>query len=167
MYLRTELDLEMKPLTCPQIPFATPQSEVIALFGRTSRILNDSEEPVHIIMERMTGKTMDAYVEFCTFEDASKAVEKHQRNHREGRPSHIGQRVVTVSLASQAELMEDLFPLAAGLKWKGVNPEFDPPNDLEPWKNFKGFVSEEEMTMLAKHAKVPNRVRVSLKAALH
>lgn len=109
-------------------------------------------------MERMTGKTMDAYVEFCTFEDATKAVEKHQRNHREGRPSHIGQRVVTVSLASQAELMQDLFPLATGLTWNGVKPEFHAPNHREPWKNFKGFVSEEEMTMLAKHAKVPNRV---------
>ncbi|KAL2209326.1 hypothetical protein CC79DRAFT_1367515 [Sarocladium strictum] len=139
------------------IPFATPQSEVIALFGRTSRILNDADEPVHIIMERMTGKTMDAYVEFCTFEDASKAVEKHQRNHREGRPSHIGQRIITVSLASQAELMQDLFPLAAGVTWNGVNPVFHPVNEHEPWKNFKGFVSEEEMTMLAKHAKVPNR----------
>jgi hypothetical protein len=109
-------------------------------------------------MERMTGKTMDAYVEFCTFEDASKAVEKHQRNYREGRPSHIGQRIVTVSLASQAELMQDLFPLAAGVTWNGVNPVFHPVNEHEPWKNFKGFVSEEEMTMLAKHAKVPNRV---------
>lgn len=109
-------------------------------------------------MERMTGKTMDAYVEFCTLEDAMRAVEKHHRSHKEGRPSHIGQRVVNVSLASQAELMQDLFPFACGIAWNGANPEIQPNNHDEPWKNFKGFVSEEEMTMLAKHAKVPNRV---------
>ncbi|KFA75376.1 hypothetical protein S40288_02022 [Stachybotrys chartarum IBT 40288] len=139
------------------IPFSTKRSEVIAFLGRNSKILNDSEEPVHIIMERVTSKTMDAYVEFTTLEDAMRAVERHQNNQRDGRLSRLGDRPVEVELSSQASLMKDLFPLATGLIWDGASPEFKPHNWDEPWENFKGFVSEEEMTMLVKHVEVPHR----------
>lgn len=131
---------------------------MIAFLGRNSKILNDSEEPVHIIMERVTSKTMDAYIEFTTLEDAMRAVERHQNNQRDGRLSRLGDRPVEVELSSQASLMKDLFPLATGLIWDGARPEFKPHNWDEPWENFKGFVSEEEMTMLVKHVEVPHRV---------
>lgn len=141
-----------------QIPFATKRAEVIAFLGRNSRILNDADEPVHIIMERVTSKTMDAYVEFCTLEDAMKAVERHNNNITSGRHSRLGDRPVEVELSSQAHLMRDLFPLAAGVLWNGATPEFKPHNPREPWENFKGFISEEEMVMLVKHVEVPHRV---------
>ncbi|KAH7309090.1 hypothetical protein B0I35DRAFT_360210 [Stachybotrys elegans] len=139
------------------IPFATKRSEVIAFLGRNSKILNDSDEPVHIIMERVTSKTMDAYVEFTTLEDAMKAVERHHLNSQTGRLSRLGDRPVEVELSSQASLMKDLFPLATGMRWDGATPEFKPFNHNEPWENFKGFISEEEMTMLVKHVEVPHR----------
>lgn len=141
-----------------QIPFATKRSEVIAFLGRNSKILNDSEEPVHIIMERVTSKTMDAYVEFMTLEDAMRAVEKHNLNQLAGRPCRLGDRPVELSLSSQASLMKDLFPIAAGVFWKGSTPEIQPFNPNEPWSNFKGFISEEEMIMLVKHVEMPQRV---------
>ncbi|KAL0937900.1 uncharacterized protein CTRU02_207631 [Colletotrichum truncatum] len=139
------------------IPFVTNRAEIIAVLGRNSRILNDSEEPVHIIMERVTGKTTDAYVEFQTLEDATKAVEKHQQNINRGRITRIGQRPVEIELSSQAALMKDLFPSARGVFWNGCNPQVLPHNAEEPWENFKGFVSIEEMTMLVKHVEVPHR----------
>ncbi|KAG6295498.1 hypothetical protein E4U45_006046 [Claviceps purpurea] len=139
------------------IPFATKRSEVIAFLGRNSKILNDSDEPVHIIMERVTSKTMDAYVEFTTLDDANKAVEKHHQNSLNGRVSRLGDRPVDVELSSQESLMRDLFPLARGIVWNGVTPNFKPFNHDEPWENFKGFVSEEEMVMLVKHVEVPHR----------
>ncbi|GKT46066.1 uncharacterized protein ColSpa_06247 [Colletotrichum spaethianum] len=139
------------------IPFITNRAEIIAVLGRNSRILNDTEEPVHIIMERITGKTTDAYVEFHTLEDASKAVEKYQQNIGRGRATRIGQRPVDIELSSQAALMKDLFPSAKGVFWAGTNPQILPNNDEEPWGNFKGFVSNEEMTMLVKHVEVPHR----------
>ncbi|KAK2006987.1 hypothetical protein LZ32DRAFT_667893 [Colletotrichum eremochloae] len=139
------------------IPFITNRAEIIAVLGRNSRILNDTEEPVHIIMERITGKTTDAYVEFHTLEDASKAVEKYQQNIGRGRMTRIGQRPVDIELSSQAALMKDLFPSAKGVFWTGTNPQILPINDQEPWANFKGFVSNEEMTMLVKHVEVPHR----------
>ncbi|KAK2045815.1 hypothetical protein LZ31DRAFT_564953 [Colletotrichum somersetense] len=139
------------------IPFVTNRAEIIAVLGRNSRILNDMEEPVHIIMERITGKTTDAYVEFHTLEDASKAVEKYQQNIGRGRMTRIGQRPVDIELSSEAALMKDLFPSAKGVFWNGTNPQILPNNDQEPWGNFKGFVSNEEMTMLVKHVEVPHR----------
>ncbi|KID82497.1 RNA recognition, RNP-1 [Metarhizium guizhouense ARSEF 977] len=139
------------------IPFATKRSEVIAFLGRNSKILNDADEPVHIIMERVTSKTMDAYVEFVTLDDANKAVEKHQQNILSGRVSRLGDRPVEVELSSQESLMKDLFPLAKGIMWNGASPQFKPLNPNEPWENFKGFVSEEEMIMLVKHVEVPHR----------
>ncbi|KAK1671948.1 hypothetical protein BDP55DRAFT_635370 [Colletotrichum godetiae] len=139
------------------IPFVTNRSEIIAILGRNSRMLNDTDEPVHIIMERVTGKTTDAYVEFDTLEDASKAVEKHHQNLDRGRVTRIGQRPVEIELSSQAALMKDLFPNARGVFWAGLHPHILPNNDEEPWDNFKGFVSNEEMTMLVKHVEVPHR----------
>ncbi|OAA35768.1 RNA recognition motif domain protein [Metarhizium rileyi] len=139
------------------IPFATKRSEVIAFLGRNSKILNDSEEPVHIIMERVTSKTMDAYVEFVTLDDANRAVEKHQHHLLSGRVSRLGDRPVEVELSSQESLMKDLFPLARGIVWNGASPQFKPFNPSEPWEGFKGFVSEEEMIMLVKHVEVPHR----------
>ncbi|KAI9163559.1 hypothetical protein HJFPF1_05176 [Paramyrothecium foliicola] len=139
------------------IPFATKRCEVVAFLGRNSKILNDSEEPVHIIMERVTSKTMDAYVEFKTLEDAMKAVERHHLNLNNGRLSRLGDRPVEVELSSQSSLMKDLFPISTGVFWNGAVPEFKPYNHHEPWENFKGFISEEEMTMLVKHVEVPHR----------
>ncbi|KAG9254121.1 uncharacterized protein F5Z01DRAFT_674437 [Emericellopsis atlantica] len=139
------------------IPFSTKRAEVIAFLGRNSKILNDADEPVHIIMERVTSKTMDAYVEFCTLEDAMRAVERHISNITNSRPSRLGDRAVDVELSSQGSLMRDLFPLATGVIWDGATPEFKPYNAHEPWENFKGFITEEEMIMLVKHVEVPHR----------
>ncbi|KAJ6781229.1 hypothetical protein PWT90_05092 [Aphanocladium album] len=139
------------------IPFATKRSEVIAFLGRNSKILNDAEEPVHIIMEKVTSKTMDAYVEFLTLEDAMRAVDKHTQNQLSGRPTRLGDRPVDLQLSSQASLMRDLFPVAAGVVWKGVTPEIQQCKPREPWANFKGFISAEEMVMLVKHVEVPHR----------
>jgi RNA recognition motif-containing protein len=126
-----------------------------------ARILSDQEEPVHIIMERVTSKTMDAFVEFESLDDAMRAVERHRFNLANGRASRLGDRPVEVELASQGALMADLFPITRGVEWDGVNPKFRPFNPKEPWENFRGFVSEEEMTMLIKHVEVPHRVGLS------
>jgi len=131
---------------------------LIAFFGRNSKILNDCEEGVHIIMERVTSKTEDAYVEFMTGHDAAKAVEKIHLAVSEGRIPRLGERPVDVELSSQSALMADLFPVCRGVEWTGAYPTLAPRNDKQPWNNFKGFFSEEEMTMLVKHVEVPNRV---------
>lgn len=139
------------------IPFATTRAEVIAFLGRNSKILNDSDEGVHIIMDKVTSKTMDAYVEFVSLEDAMRAVERHRLNVASGRYSRLGERTIEVEVTSQGHLMKDLFPIARGVFWYGVVPEILPYNHNQPWDNFKGFISEEEMVMLVKHVEVPHR----------
>ncbi|KAK1252468.1 hypothetical protein MKX08_003655 [Trichoderma sp. CBMAI-0020] len=139
------------------IPFSTTRAEVIAFFGCNSRIVNDLDEGVHIIMDRVTSKTMDAYVEFITLHDAMRAVERHRLNVAAGRFARLGDRAVELEVASQSHLMKDLFPIARGIFWYGVEPEILPYNHSQPWENFKGFISEEEMVMLVKHVEVPHR----------
>ena len=139
------------------IPFATRRAEIIAFLGRNSKILNDNQEPVHIIMERVTSKTQDAYVEFMTVQDAMRAVERHGASVTKGRTTRLGERPVDVELSSQSALMRDLFPLAHGVFWDGARPEIQPPVAGQPWRTFRGFVSEEEVTMLVKHVEIPQR----------
>ncbi|KAF3760054.1 hypothetical protein M406DRAFT_270108 [Cryphonectria parasitica EP155] len=139
------------------IPFDTNRAEIIAMLGRNSKIINDRHEPVHIIMERVTNRTGDAYVEFMTMYDAAQTVEKHQRASAQGRPHRLGDRPVEMELSSQAALMRDLFPNARGILWDGATPHIQPLNPTEPWLSFKGFITEEEMTMLVKHVEVPQR----------
>ncbi|KAM6480209.1 hypothetical protein HDV62DRAFT_125166 [Trichoderma sp. SZMC 28011] len=139
------------------IPFSSTRAEVIAFLGRNSKVLNDTDEGVHIIMDKVTSKTMDAYVEFVSLEDAMRAVERHRANVVAGRFSRLGDRPIEVEVTSQANLMKDLFPIARGVFWNGVTPEIMPFNPNCPWDNFKGFISEEEMIMLVKHVEVPHR----------
>ncbi|KAJ4310910.1 hypothetical protein N0V84_010731 [Fusarium piperis] len=139
------------------IPFSTKRAEVVAFIGRNSKMLNDADEPVHIIMDRATSKTMDAFVEFQTMEDAIRCAERHHQNAQMGRVSRIGDRPVEVELSSQAALMRELYPLARGVFWDGATPNILPPCTREPWGNFKGFIACEEMVMLVKHVEVPHR----------
>ncbi|PHH67600.1 hypothetical protein CDD80_707 [Ophiocordyceps camponoti-rufipedis] len=155
---RTAQAMNFGVVKLKNIPFATKRAEVIALVGRNSKILKDSDEPVHIIMERVTSKTMDAYVEFVNLDEAMKTVDKHQQNLSAGRPSRLGDRPIEVELSSQGSLMRDLFPLARGLIWDGATPQLKPFNPNFAWENFRGFISEEEMVMLVKHVEVPHRV---------
>ncbi|KAF4455308.1 hypothetical protein F53441_2322 [Fusarium austroafricanum] len=139
------------------IPFSTKRAEIVAFIGRNSRMLTDTEEPVHIIMDRATSKTMDAFVEFMTMEDAMRCAEKHHQHTQVGRVSRLGERSIEVELSSQSALMQDLFPLAHGVFWDGATPKILPHNPSQPWANFRGFISPEEMVMLVKHVEVPHR----------
>ncbi|KAM5347116.1 hypothetical protein ACJ41O_010121 [Fusarium nematophilum] len=139
------------------IPFSTKRSEIVAFIGRNSKMLNDTDEPVHIIMDRATSKTMDAFVEFHTMEDAMRCAERHHQFAQAGRVSRLGERPIEVELSSQATLMKELYPLARGVFWDGATPYIMPFNPDEPWANFKGFISCEEMVMLVKHVEVPHR----------
>ncbi|KAK8023956.1 RNA recognition- RNP-1 [Apiospora rasikravindrae] len=139
------------------IPFGISRAEVIAFVGKNSRLLNDSEEPVHIIMDRVTSKTQDVYVEFATDKDAQAVVERHANNANNGRSARLGDRPVRVSLSSPAKLMEALFPVARGVNWYGYIPHILPPNADEPFYNFSVWASDEELSMVAKHAEEPRR----------
>jgi hypothetical protein len=54
--------------------------------------------------------------------------------------------------------MMDLFPLASGVWWDSAKPVIQAPIAGQPLKTFKGFVTEEEITILVKHVGIPRRV---------
>lgn len=142
-----------------QIPYSVNRPEILAFLGRNARIISDTEfEPVHIVMERVTSKTLDAYVEFVNFNEAVNAVNRFEINRSGGRGGRLGQRHVEVELSSQEALMKDLFPKAKNVQWRGSHPviiERDP-NDRYN-SGFQGFISKEELVMLVKHVEAPQR----------
>ena len=85
------------------LPYTTTHQEIKALLGRNAKLL--TEESVHVIMERINGKTQDAYVEFCSQDDAIRAVQRlSQAAVRTNRPSRIADRPVDVELSGQASM---------------------------------------------------------------
>ncbi|KAK8067832.1 hypothetical protein PG996_006944, partial [Apiospora saccharicola] len=139
------------------IPFSTSRAEVIAFVGKNSRLLNDSEEPVHIIMDRVTSKTQDIYVEFASPKDAQAVLDRFHYNIDNGRHPRLGDRPVRMYLSSPSRLMRALFPVARGLDWYGYIPHIHPYNPHDAYQNFSVFISDEELSMVAKHAEEPRR----------
>jgi hypothetical protein len=149
--------LERRPLCAAilkidELPYEVKNSDIVAYIGGTAKILNDNEEPIHIMMERITTKTGAAYVEFYDARSAYKVVEKHNNARTQGKPIRIQNRMVTASISSHDALMTDLFPCARGVTWRNGEPYVQSDNA------FKGFVSEEELIGLVKNIEFPGRV---------
>ena len=108
-------------------------------------------------MCRVTGKTLDIYIEVQTPADATRAVDRHLDNCAAGRPSKLGDRQVDVHLSDQAGLMKVLFPKAHAVEWVGNVPAV-PEQTVSRYQTFRGFISDEELTMMLKHVENPSRV---------
>ncbi|KAI7558584.1 hypothetical protein KC343_g6175, partial [Hortaea werneckii] len=108
------------------IPYGTPRSEILAFVGRNAAVCaQPAGSPyyaVHIIMERFTAKTMDAFVELENDAEASRVFNHFQKRMEQGRLPRLGDRVVTVELSSQEELMSELFPRVKNVLWDGASP---------------------------------------------
>lgn len=143
-----------------QIPYALTRAEVVTFFGRNAKlILPDFGSPIHIIMDRSTGKTNDCYVEFFSTGDAQATVNKLLL--RGGPQLKLGtppnDRMVTVEVSSQDVLLKELFPRAKNVVWNDGKPVVEVTD--EPFNSgFKGFITGEEMVMLVRHAEQPHRV---------
>lgn len=125
--------------------------------GRDAKLLpHELGTPVHIIMERSTAKTMDCFVEFVTEADARSALEWVNRCL----PSHtprLGSRHVHVELSSQDELLKTIFPRAKCVAWVDGSPNIMPNTDRYS-TGFQGFLTNEEMYCMVRHAENPRRV---------
>ncbi|KAE9380378.1 hypothetical protein N431DRAFT_324183 [Stipitochalara longipes BDJ] len=141
------------------IPYGVTRPEILAFLGRNARIINEQEyEPVHIVMERVTSKTLDCYVEFTNLNEAVNAVNRFDSNRAGNRGGRLGSRHVDVELASQEQLMKDLFPKAKNVTWQGSRPIIAPNNPHDQFNSgFQGFISKEELVMLVKHVEAPQR----------
>ena len=134
--------------------------EIQQLLGRHAGILGiELGGGIHIIMERSTAKTMDAYVEFDTQKDAEAAARRLSFTEC-GRYPRLGTRHVDISVSSQDELLHDLFPRAKCIEWRDGVPYLLPNTD--PYSaGFQGFLTSEEIYGLVSHALSPARVCIS------
>lgn len=155
------------------IPYNTTKNELLACLGRNAQVAPMATGTpyfaVHIIMDRNTGKTMDAFIEVKGSQEAVTIVNSFTRRMAQGRQLRIGERLVDVELSSQEALMDSLFPRAKFVTWAGSVPTVNTDGDTyfigQPAIGFDGFVGSEEMVMLVKYADMPSRV--SLWSLLH
>ena len=139
-----------------QIPYDLTKEALLNFLGPHAKIItNDIGPPVHIIMDRSTGKTMDCFVEFFSTPDARACINSILL--RSISQNRIGDRVVEVMLSSQEELMIELFPKAKNVRWQGAKPFIQEATELFN-SGFKTFVSLEELGCLVRHAEQPHRV---------
>lgn len=143
-----------------QIPYGVNRAEILAFLGRNARVVNESEfEPIHIIMERVTSKTLDCFVEFTSLNEAVSAVNRFDQNRMGGKGGRLGQRHVDVELSTQGALMKELFPKAKNVQWEASRPYIIPRDQNDPYNSgFQGFISKEELIMMVKHVESPQRV---------
>lgn len=148
------------------IPYNTLRTELNAFVGRNAQIVSQPAgspyHAVHVIMERNTGKTMDAFVEFATVSEATYVCAQFRKRYMLGRHPKVGNREVAVELSSQEELMSELFPRAKNITWEGATPRVMENTQMYykgvPGSGFSGFLQDEEFVMMVKHAETPHRV---------
>ena len=110
-------------------------------------------------MERATGKTQDAFVEFFSIPDAKAWIDVIRS--RQPHLNKIGDRILEVELSSQAGLLKEIFPRAKSVNWNGGSTctEVVAEAPQDPYDTgFKGFVTIEELQALVRHAEQPHRV---------
>ncbi|EMC94317.1 hypothetical protein BAUCODRAFT_25533 [Baudoinia panamericana UAMH 10762] len=156
------------------IPFAATRSEISAMIGRNAKIVSQPMGSpyfaIHIIMERHTGKTMDAFIEFFSQAEAEWVHDQFNKRIIAGRHPRLGDRHVDIVLSSQEELMAELFPRAKYVAWDGATPRITANTDMYypgiQSAGFSAFLSVEEVTMTIKHAETPHRSAFAQRAII-
>jgi len=151
------------------IPYNTQRAEVTAFMGRNAQVLPQPPGSpyfgTHLIMERLTGKVMDAFVECENPKEAAWVVSQFQGRVQNRRPPKLGDRVVDVEMSSQAILMSELFPCARKVTWEGNYPRVQQSNESYytgiAAAGFTGFLQKEEIAMIVKFAETPYRVSLN------
>ncbi|KAF4549864.1 Hypothetical protein D9617_19g101690 [Elsinoe fawcettii] len=142
------------------IPFTSTKQEILAAIGRNARVVHQPPGSpfyaIHIIMDRNTGKTNEAYVEVDS-KDAAQDVMLHYEERRErGRAPKVGDRHVIIEVSNMQTLMAKLFPRVSCVQWLGAVPV--PYQPADPYTTgFRGFIMIEECSQLKKHAEDPKK----------
>ncbi|KAF8250466.1 hypothetical protein K440DRAFT_659461 [Wilcoxina mikolae CBS 423.85] len=137
------------------IPYNVSSEDLLEFLGKNSNIVPEAfgSIGVHVIMDRSTGKTMDAYVEFLNAKDAWKCVSRR-------RSRILGNRHLSLDIVDPAELMKDVFPRAKGIVWDGVVPSLSP--DKSEFGAKTEIISREELVLIVNHARTPHRSLMSI-----
>lgn len=122
---------------------------------------NHEGYPIHIIMEKPTGKTMDCFVEFPSHKAARECVRRFEHTAHPGRGNKLGTRHVTLDLSNQAELMHAIFPRARLVEFDAASgkPTIIRRRGDDDWsEGFRGYFTLEEIYGVTRFAESPGRV---------
>ncbi|KAH9819760.1 Actin-related protein 2/3 complex subunit 4, partial [Teratosphaeria destructans] len=146
-------------------PFEAPRAEVTAFLCRQAKIvpqpLGSPYFAVHVIMERSTGKTNDAFIELTSEVEAVRVVSQSEKRMLNGRPQKMGDRTVEVVMSCQEDLMHEMFGKAKKIVWAGNMPVVS--NEVEcyypgvPSEGFNGFIGTEELHEMLQRCEHPQR----------
>lgn len=122
--------------------------------------------PIHILMERSTGKSQDAWLELPDQYVMDACMRRYESLCLAGKQPKMGGRTVDVFAATQGELMKALFPHAKDIYWEPntgipvlVKPDFSENGVGDPYsQGFRGFLTKEELYCARTHAENPGRV---------
>ncbi|RYP18451.1 hypothetical protein DL767_009838 [Monosporascus sp. MG133] len=135
------------------IAFGVSKKDFEAKLGKPAKTLPDSHEGIHILIDYITGKTIDAFVETVGMEDAMAVVGKHQDKLADGQQDKILNRPAEMSVSSPDVLRRAVFKIGSvGVKWIGGEPQVQVPEPGQVIGKFKEFVPAENLAMLLKHA---------------
>ncbi|RYP49431.1 hypothetical protein DL768_004876 [Monosporascus sp. mg162] len=135
------------------IAFGVSKKDFEAKLGKPAKTLPDSHEGIHILIDYITGKTVDAFIETVGMQDAMAVVSKHQDKLASGQQDKILNRPVEMSVSSPDMLRKAVFKIGSvGVKWIGGEPQVQVPEPGQVIGKFKEFVPAENLTMLLKHA---------------
>lgn len=112
---------------------------------------------IHILQDRCTGRTLEAYVEYANMDDAIQVLKNFDARAARGRDIKSGIYRAKVALTSMNEMMKAIFA-RADCRWGNGLPEYQIPVYLG---FFGGFVIKEEMHRMLNLAQHPSNPRVS------
>ncbi|KAF2762435.1 hypothetical protein EJ05DRAFT_495318 [Pseudovirgaria hyperparasitica] len=141
-------------------PYDVTKNEIVAMLGRDAKIAtypsSSSYYGIHIMFDRSTGKTGEVLVELQSDEEAqnvAKSLERYSR--RTGKARMCGNRVTSIEVVGQEELMALLFPKAKCCGWIGQYAHVRDPSEHE--SAFEGFMNTEELRQIVMHAQKPGK----------
>lgn len=125
--------------------------------------------PIHILMERSTGKSQDAWLELPDQHVMNACMRRYESLCLTGKQPKMGGRTVDCFAATQGDLMQAIFPYAKEIYWHPntgipiqVKPDFSEDGQEDPYNpGFRGFLTKEELFCAKTHAENPSRVILS------
>lgn len=126
------------------------------LCGRRAPYIPMNECPVHITIDRTTGRTLDCFVGFQSENDAREVLRRIMKiSHGNLR---MGSSRLHVTLSNQNALLKAIFPKSKSVDRVIGSPRGGSSRNARSSGGFDGFITDEELTSLVRFANDAERV---------
>jgi hypothetical protein len=147
-----------------QNPFNIRVNEILVALGQECIIQDYPQSSgifaVHIIQDRMTGKTNDVYVELKDWAEAEKVIRRYNTQAQRERTPKLGSRRAKMALATSSNMMKAIFPRAK-CTWSNGHPERPEQWLIDNPCQWDGFITKEELVKVLLFAEQPSSSKAS------